>query len=238
MNLKSMYVYILALLPVYGLNAETTTTTTTKIGELYTDLVGRTLYTFSSDTLDSSSCNDRCAILWPPFLVDSKTATHFDSIPDFSILVRDNGSKQWALEGKALYRWFNDTEAGDIHGAGMKGIWHVARADDVSIRMYNDGNRVYLVDADNFSLYTYDKDTANKTTCYEVCEMKWPPAYVSPDILDKPIRITGGFGMVKRRDNSYQWTFKGKPLYRWAGDTKPGQTMGDGIGGVWRIATI
>ena len=33
-----------------------------------------------------------------------------------------------------------------------------------------------------------------------------------------------------------QWAYKGKPLYTWAKDTKPGDVTGDGVNNVWHIA--
>jgi predicted lipoprotein with Yx(FWY)xxD motif len=46
----------------------------------------------------------------------------------------------------------------------------------------------------------------------------------------------GDFVVVKRDDQSRQWAYKGRPLYRWAGDRKPGDSTGDGVGGVWHTA--
>ncbi|MFD2261151.1 hypothetical protein [Chelativorans composti] len=46
----------------------------------------------------------------------------------------------------------------------------------------------------------------------------------------------GKFSVIKRKDGTSQWAYNGKPLYLWAGDKKPGETSGDGVGGVWHIA--
>ena len=40
---------------------------------------------------------------------------------------------------------------------------------------------------------------------------------------------------MTRKDGAEQWAFKGMPLYYWAGDSKPGDTNGDGVGGVWHV---
>ena len=32
-----------------------------------------------------------------------------------------------------------------------------------------------------------------------------------------------------------QWAVKGKPLYYFAGDAKPGERNGDGSGGTWHV---
>ena len=39
-----------------------------------------------------------------------------------------------------------------------------------------------------------------------------------------------------RDDGVRQWAYKGKPLYTWSKDTKPGDASGDGVGGSWHIA--
>jgi len=41
---------------------------------------------------------------------------------------------------------------------------------------------------------------------------------------------------IERKDGSKQWAKDGKPLYFWVGDTEPGETNGDGVGGVWHVA--
>jgi len=44
--------------------------------------------------------------------------------------------------------------------------------------------------------------------------------------------------MITREDGTKQWAYKGKPLYVFAKDAKPGDTMGDGfLNGAWHIAT-
>ncbi|MGN8186461.1 hypothetical protein ACTJLD_10810, partial [Burkholderia sp. 22088] len=35
---------------------------------------------------------------------------------------------------------------------------------------------------------------------------------------------------------SKQWAYRGRPLYRWKQDRKPGDAGGDGIGGMWHVA--
>jgi predicted lipoprotein with Yx(FWY)xxD motif len=47
---------------------------------------------------------------------------------------------------------------------------------------------------------------------------------------------TGDFSVVTRDDGKKQWAVKGKPLYYWAKDSKPGDKTGDGVLGVWHTA--
>jgi len=47
---------------------------------------------------------------------------------------------------------------------------------------------------------------------------------------------SGDWTVVARDDGSKQWAYKGKPLYTWVKDAKPGDVTGDGVNNVWRIA--
>ncbi|WP_212655871.1 hypothetical protein [Marinomonas sp. CT5] len=89
-----------------------------------------------------------------------------------------------------------------------------------------------LTDKSGMTLYTFDKDSEDKSNCYDVCAAKWPPF-----IANKNAKGKQGFGVIDREDGTKQWTYKGQPLYTWSGDKKKGDTKGDGLGGVWHIAT-
>jgi len=90
-----------------------------------TDKDGMTLYTFDKDPAGAgkSVCNGGCATNWPPLMASGGAA----ATGNWSIVTRDDGTKQWAYEGKPLYRWVKDQKPGDKTGDGFRGIWHVAR---------------------------------------------------------------------------------------------------------------
>lgn len=83
------------------------------------------------------------------------------------------------------------------------------------------------------TLYTFDKDTAGsgKSVCNGPCASNWPPLLASD--TDKAY---GDYSVVTRDDGKKQWAVKGKPLYYWAKDSKPGDTSGDGVNKVWQLA--
>lgn len=89
------------------------------------DAQGMTLYTFDKDAAGSgkSVCNDACAKAWPPLAAKSADAPH----GDYSIVTRDDGSKQWAHKGKPLYLFQKDTKPGDMTGDKFKDVWHVVK---------------------------------------------------------------------------------------------------------------
>jgi predicted lipoprotein with Yx(FWY)xxD motif len=45
----------------------------------------------------------------------------------YSIVTRDDGSKQWAYKGKPLYLWVKDQKPGDMTGDGVNNVWHTAK---------------------------------------------------------------------------------------------------------------
>ena len=90
-----------------------------------------------------------------------------------------------------------------------------------------------LTGASGMTLYVYDKDTAasGKSTCNGPCAANWPPLMAEADA--KP---AGDYSVIARDDGGKQWTYKGKPLYFWVKDQKPGDTTGDGFKEVWHVA--
>ncbi len=84
---------------------------------------GMTLYTFDRDPAGKSVCNGPCATNWPP-LAAAAGAT---ASGDWSVVTRDDGSKQWAYKGKPVYFWVKDQKAGDRSGDGFNGVWRLAR---------------------------------------------------------------------------------------------------------------
>ncbi len=94
------------------------------------------------------------------------------------------------------------------------------------------GGKEVLTDASGMTLYTYDKDTAGVSNCYDQCAVNWPPLMAADDATDE-----GEFTIVTRTDGTRMWAHEGKPLYLWIKDTKPGDVTGDGVGEVWHTAT-
>lgn len=93
-------------------------------GGMFVDAKGMTLYTFDKDTPGKSACNGQCATNWPPLVV----ADGAKAAGDWTIVVRDDGLKQWAYKGKPVYTWVKDTKPGDTTGDGfLNGAWHIAK---------------------------------------------------------------------------------------------------------------
>jgi predicted lipoprotein with Yx(FWY)xxD motif len=93
-------------------------------GKVLTNEAGMTLYVFDKDSVGKSACNGPCAGNWPPLMAAAAPMP----MGDYTIITRDDGSKQWAYKGRPLYNWKNDKAAGDITGDGfLNGAWHIAQ---------------------------------------------------------------------------------------------------------------
>lgn len=90
--------------------------------EVLADSKGMTLYTFDKDSDGKSACNAKCAANWPPLAAEGESK----AVEGWTVITRDDGSKQWAHNGKPLYTWVKDKKAGDVTGDGVGGVWHIA----------------------------------------------------------------------------------------------------------------
>jgi predicted lipoprotein with Yx(FWY)xxD motif len=90
-----------------------------------------------------------------------------------------------------------------------------------------------LTNASGMTLYTFDKDApgSGKSVCNGPCAQNWPPLMAGA--MAVPM---GDWSVVTRDDGGKQWAYKGKPLYAWVKDAKPGDRTGDGVNNAWRIA--
>jgi predicted lipoprotein with Yx(FWY)xxD motif len=86
-----------------------------------------------------------------------------------------------------------------------------------------------LVDSGGRTLYLFEKDRRGHSACDGACAVYWPPA------LSRTRPIAGHnvrqslLGVIRRSDGTRQVTYAGHPLYRFAGDTKAGQTTGQDL---------
>ena len=109
--------------PVLALAAEPTNggaPPVRKLDGVLVDEKGRGLYIYTGDDEPGrSKCNAQCRLLWPPLMADA------DAKPkgNFTLAKRDDGTLQWALRGRPLYRWASDKKYGDHGGNGVSDRW-------------------------------------------------------------------------------------------------------------------
>jgi len=105
-----------------------------------------------------------------------------------------------------------------------------------NIMVVNDNGSLILAES-GLSLYTFDNDSNNTSTCEgtvddtTTCVGKWPPL-LAADGAQADTQMT----LITRSDNTKQWAFKGMPLYHWHQDNAQGDIGGDGINDVWHLA--
>lgn len=113
-----------------------------------------------------------------------------------------------------------------------------ARAGRTLVKVATVGGTRVLVDARGFVLYWFVRDRPDKSVCYGTCANYWPPVTGIPVAGEG---VTGTLGAIVRKGGAHQVTYNRHPLYRYIGDTHPGQAVGNGIdlnGGVWHEMVV
>jgi predicted lipoprotein with Yx(FWY)xxD motif len=95
-----------------------------------------------------------------------------------------------------------------------------------------------LVGPDGMTLYIFTQDTDGTSTCTGDCATAWPPLTVEAGAeIEGGDGVTGELAIIERDDGTSQVTYDGMPLYFYAEDAAPGDATGEGVGGVWFIAS-
>jgi predicted lipoprotein with Yx(FWY)xxD motif len=97
-----------------------------------------------------------------------------------------------------------------------------------------------LVDARGRTLYLFEKDKRGVSACFGACATYWPPL-LSPAKARPGSGVRASLlGVTRRANGKRQVTYAGHPLYTYAGDTKAGQTAGEGLknfGASWDVVS-
>lgn len=111
-----------------------------------------------------------------------------------------------------------------------------------NLALGTDGNATlgtYLIGYSGMTVYTYSKDTSDKSTCYDTCATNWPPYLVGPEDNVKQVKsgvAASKVGTTVRTDGTIQMTYDGKPLYFYIKDRPDtSDATGQGVGGVWFV---
>ena len=210
------------------------------------DIEGRTLYRFINDAKDTNNftnedfSNDG---VWPIAQITS------DKIP--SILNPDDfgsidvfGKTQLTYKGWPLYYFGQDADRGDNKGISFPapGVWPIVNVNtepapepESTVKLAEDATfGKILTDPDGTSLYFFSLDTKDTSACLAGCLNAWPVFYSEEIIVDAGLDA-GDFATIDRTDGAKQTTYKGWPLYYFAGDGAAGDTSGDGVNDVWYI---
>jgi predicted lipoprotein with Yx(FWY)xxD motif len=234
-----------------------------KLGKILVDGKGMVLYMFTKDEPGKSNCDAACLAKWPPLLTqgspmlgagvdDSKVGTA--PLADGKLIVTYNQMP--------LYYWIKDMKPGDTTGQGVGSVWYVvspdgkkvvgiddspkttetpnpasaAAAGEATLNVFTDPKLgAILVDGKGMTLYMYTVDGPNQSNCTGDCLVKWPPFLTQGNPVLGAGVDDSKIGTAKLADGTLIVTYNGMPLYYWFKDTKPGDTLGQGVGSVWYV---
>lgn len=175
-----------------------------------------------------------CTDLWPV----AHAPADAKPVGKWTIVTRPDGSKQWAYDGFAVYTSALDKRPGDVLGGtdlGFIGEGGAVRnpigaesnvPGQFRVHTTMTGRLVTL--RDGLSVYTYDRDGRNKSNCNNECLIDWEPVLAATSAT----RV-GEWTPFERSPGVLQWSFRGRPVYRYVEDSKPGSQSGSDIPG-WR----
>lgn len=212
-------------------------------GQVYANESRMPLYIFSGDPNADKMLGDK----WIPVTAYQLALP----VGDFSIIARDDGIYQWALNGKALYTYDGDVEYGDSNGTGVNDQMELAWVmqyflpDEVAIRRDQKRGGVLVAADSGKSLYARDRAFAdmqgghharggtrgNPSTgraigtsqCDAECEKTWVPL-IAPD--NAP--ASGYWSTQDRADGRKQWAYQGYAVYTYANESA-GEVTGHDI---------
>jgi len=97
----------------------------------------------------------------------------------------------------------------------------------------------YLTGQNGMTLYVLTKDSADTATCLGTCATNWPPLSASSGAtVTGPGGASGPFATITRSDGIVQVTYNHMPLYYYSGDSKAGDTAGQGKNNTWFVAPL
>lgn len=211
-----------------------------ELGPYLTDAAGMALYTFAIDVPGTSNCYDRCAIAWPPLLVEEGAElTAGEGIEgELGTTERDDGTLMVTYNDWPLYYWVNDEAPGDTTGHNVNNVWAVAYPENHVFLGGNEELGNFLIGPNGLTLYRFNPDEPDVSNCYDQCAANWPPLLVEEDEIPRGnAGVVGQLGTTERDDGTFQVTYQGMPLYYWVNDEAPGDTTGHGVNDVWFVVS-
>ena len=223
--------------------ADTVRAGSSPLGTVMTDAQGMTLYYFTNDVPSSgtSACTgaQNCSSTWPAFSADTvAVSSPLLDKADFSSITRADGTRQTTWYGWPLYYFIRDTKPGDVNGENLFDKCYVLQLPEYSVMIRSTpALGTFLTDTSGKTLYFFARENPGEVACTGACLTNWPA--FSPDTLVAPsILKTTDFSVTTRPDGTRQSLYKGRLLYYFAKDTKPGDTNGEGVLDAWHVANI
>ena len=173
--------------------------------------------------LPEADTRPTCIQHWPVVVAPADAKP----IGNFTIIERSDGVRQWAYKGYALYKSHLDTRAGETNGGSRRRSRDIvsvgaprepvgpAPAVPAQFKVVTAETGRLLTTVREYSVYTYDKDTAKKSNCNNACLNDWTPV-LAPEFAVSQ----GEWSVVIRNGGEKQWAYRGKPLYTHITDSK------------------
>jgi predicted lipoprotein with Yx(FWY)xxD motif len=109
----------------------------------------------------------------------------------------------------------------------------------MTLRAEQTGLGAVLATGSGLTLYYYtgDQPGSGISACTGSCAVSWPPL-IAPVQIPPGVKLAGPVGQITRPDGLMQVTVDGYPIYRYTGDTAPGQANGNGVSGTWHVVHV
>jgi predicted lipoprotein with Yx(FWY)xxD motif len=228
-------------------------TETTSAGTVLASGSGLTLYYYSKDMPGSgkSACSGTCASAWPPLTGTAQPPAGASLPGKLGTITRQGGVRQVTVDGYPVYTYAGDKNPGQVSGNGVGGTWHVIKVSGGSMSATGSTSHggtlkvettmagKVLANPHGMTVYYYtgDKPGSGVSSCTGSCATAWPPV-VAPVQSPKGVKLAGPLSAIIRPGGVRQVTVNGYPIYRYAGDKKPGQATGNGSGGEWHVIKV
>lgn len=232
-------------------------TSTSSHGEVLADGEGNVLYFFTPDVKGESLCEGDCVSNWPVFNVDQPQLGDGLQMNDFGSISRPDGDSQTTFAGWPLYYFAGDDQPGTVNGDGVNDVWFVAKpnfslmlatqqlvgadgedyiVEDNGDYVTGEGTTTHFTDAEGLTLYIFSIDSTNTNNCTDGCVDNWPVFHTDIESLPSGINADH-IGEFTAHGDRQQLTYKGWPVYYFAGDAERGETNGVSVPdpGVWPV---
>lgn len=110
-------------------------------------------------------------------------------------------------------------------------------AEGTTITLRNSEYGSMLFDSRKQAIYIFERDSKDKTVCYDDCAEAWPPVYTEGEPRAGNGVKRSLLGTIERRDGRRQVTYAGQPLYFYAHEGR-GEVRCHNVdlnGGLWWV---
>lgn len=179
-----------------------------------------------------------CVQKWPPVLA----AAAAKPVGKWTVITREDRSRQWAYDGLPVYTSALDRQPGDVLGGenyenegDMPAVRHpIGPRPDVPPGFLVSNTVVgrLLQTERGFSVYASDADPPGQSKCDAACANIWVPM-----VAPQSVRPHGDWTIIERAPGVRQWVFRGKALYRYALDSGARSLEGSDVPGWHNVYT-